>query len=47
MSDFGVDGEMIKQIIEPKLIYYKVDDKLKATINSVIESKMKVKKNDK
>ena len=47
MSDFGVDGEMIKQIIEPKLIYYKVDDKLKSTINDVIASKMKVKKNDK
>ena len=46
MSDFGIDGEMIKQIIEPKLIYYKVDDKLKATINDVIASKMKVKKND-
>jgi len=47
MSDFGVDGEMIKQIIEPKLIYYNVGDKLKATINDVIASKMKITKNDK
>jgi hypothetical protein len=47
MFDFGVDSEMIKQIIEPKLIYYKVDDKLKSTINDVIASKMKVKNNDK
>lgn len=41
MFDFGVDGEMIKQIVEPKLIYYNVDNKLKATINDVIQSKMK------
>ena len=44
MFDFGVEGDMIKQIIEPKIEYYKVDDKLKSTIYDVINSKIKGKK---
>ena len=44
MFDFGVDTETIKEIIEPRVEYYKVDKKLKKTINDVIESKSKEKK---
>lgn len=44
MFDFGVEGDMIKQIIEPRIEYYKVNDKMKKTINDVIESKLKAKK---
>lgn len=47
MSDFGVDGEMIKQIIEPKFGYYNINDNLKSTINEVINSKIKNDKKDK
>ena len=32
MSDFCIEGEMIKQIIEPELDYYKINDNLKSTI---------------
>ena len=41
MFDFGVDGNMIKDIIEPKVLYYKINDNLKDTINDVIDSKIK------
>ena len=44
MFDFDVDGEMIKQIIEPRIEYYKVNNNLKKTIIDVIESKIKTKK---
>ena len=44
MLDFGVDIKAIKQIIEPRVEYYKVDKKLNKTINDVIESKSKTKK---
>ena len=44
MFDFGVDGEMIKQIIEPRIEYYKVDEKSRKPINDYIESKIKAKK---
>ena len=48
MFDFDVDGEMIKQIIEPRIEYYKVGDKFKKTINDYIQTKLKAKKkNDK
>ena len=47
MHDFGVEGDMIKQVIEPKIEYYNVDDKLKATIFDVINSKSKLEKNKK
>ena len=43
MFDFGVDGEKIKQIIEYRVEYYKLDNKLKKTINDVIASKLKIK----
>ena len=44
MFDFGVDGEMIKQIIEPRIEYYKVDEKSRKPINDYIETKIKAKK---
>ena len=47
MFDFGVDGNMIKNIIEPKILYYKIGDNLKDTINDVIVSKIKGKENEK
>jgi hypothetical protein len=43
MSDFGVEGNIIKQIIEPKIDKYKLNDNLKKTIFEVIESKLKEK----
>ena len=46
MYDFDVEGDVIKQIIEPKIEYYKIDDKLKATLYDEIKSKLK-EKNDK
>ena len=39
MFDFGVDGNLVKEIIEPKIQFYKVDDKLAKTINDVMNSK--------
>ena len=39
MFDFGVDGNLVKEIIEPKIQFYKVDDKLSKTINDVMNSK--------
>ena len=47
MSDFGIEGEMIKQIIEPELDYYKINDNLKSTINEVIDTKIKIDKKNK
>ena len=46
MFDFGVDGNLVKEIIEPKIQFYKVDDKLSKTINDVMNSKSnpKIKK---
>ena len=46
MFDFGLDDNLIKEIIEPKIEYYKISDNLKDTINDVIVSKIKAK-NDK
>ena len=43
MVDFGVEGDMIKQIIEPKIESYKLSDNLKKTINEYIASKIKEK----
>ena len=45
MFDFGVDGNLIKEIIEPKILYYKIGDNLKDTINDVIVSKIKENNN--
>ena len=39
MFDFWVDGNLVKEIIEPKIQFYKVDDKLSKTINDVMNSK--------
>ena len=39
MFDFGVDGNSVKEVIEPKIQFYKVDDKLSKTINDVMNSK--------
>ena len=39
MFDFGVEGNLVKEIIEPKIQFYKVDDKLSKTINDVMNSK--------
>ena len=47
MSDFGVEGEMIKQIIEPELDYYKINNNFKLTINEVIDTKIKSDKKNK
>ena len=44
MFDFEVEGEMIKQIIEPRIEYYKVEEKFRKTINEYIENKLKTKK---
>ena len=41
MFDFGFDGQMIKNIIEPNIEYYKIANNLKKTISDVIESKIK------
>ena len=43
MFDFGVDENLIKAIIEPKLEFYKVDEKLTKTIMDVMDSKIKAK----
>jgi hypothetical protein len=43
MSDFEVDGNIIKEVIEPKILSYKISEKLKNTIYEVIEAKMKEK----
>ena len=46
MFDFGADDNMIKEIIEPKMIFYKIEDNLKDTINDVIVSRTKAKNNN-
>ena len=43
MFDFGVEENLIKAIIEPKLEFYKVDEKLTKTIMDVMDSKIKGK----
>jgi hypothetical protein len=44
MTEFGLEPEKIKEIIEPKIIYYKLNDALKLTINDVLNSKIEVEK---
>ena len=39
MFDFGIEDNLIKSIIEPKIEFYKVDDKLSKTINDMMNSK--------
>ena len=43
MFDFGVDDNLIKNIIEPKIKFYKVEEKLAKTIFEVMDSKIKAK----
>ena len=43
MFDFGVEENLVKAIIEPKIKFYKVEEKLSKTINDVMESKIKEK----
>ena len=43
MFDFGVEENLVKAIIEPKIKFYKVEEKLSKTINDVMESKIKAK----
>ena len=42
MAEFGCDFQNIKEIIEPKILYYKLSDALKVTINDVINTKMEI-----
>ena len=43
MFDFGVDDNLVKTIIEPKVKFYKVDEKLAKTIYDLMDSKIKGK----
>ena len=43
MFEFGVDKNLVKEIIEPKISYYQIGDNLKNTIYGVIDSKIKDK----
>ena len=44
MAEFGVDAQSIKEVIEPKIVYYKLNDALKNTINDVLNSKIENEK---
>ena len=41
MFEFNVDSKVVKEVLEPKINYYKLNDALKHTINDVILSKQK------
>ena len=43
MFDFGGDEKLIREIIEPKIIFYKIEDQLKSIIYELIENKFKGK----
>jgi hypothetical protein len=43
MFDFGVEENLIKGIIEPKLEYYNVEEKFKKTIIDMMNSKTNAK----
>ena len=47
MAEFGCDIQSIKETIEPKILYYKLNDTLKKTINDVLNSKNKAEKEEK
>ena len=47
MFEFDVDPNEIKEILEPKINYYKLNDSLKNIINDVITSKQEEKKIEK
>lgn len=41
MFDFGAEENLVKEIIEPKMDFYKLDDKFKSTLNNEIVNKKK------
>ena len=47
MFEFEVEDELIKELLGPKISYYKLNDSLRNTINEVIDSKREQKKIDK
>ena len=47
MFDFELNPNLIKEIIEPKMIFYKIGDHLRDTINEVIVTKIKSKEEEK
>ena len=44
MAEFGLDAQSIKDVIEPKIFYYKLNDTLKNTINDVLNAKIEGEK---
>ena len=49
MHEFNLDSQTIKDILQPKIIFYRLNDEFKGTINEVIqnrENNKKEKKND-
>ena len=44
MAEFGCDFQIIKDIIEPKIKYYRLNEALQFTINDVLKTKMEVEK---
>jgi len=47
MFDFGADEKLIKEIIEPKIVFYKIEDQLKSIIYELIVNKFKEKEKNK
>jgi hypothetical protein len=47
MFDFGVEEKLVKEIIEPKILFYKIEDKRKNTIYDYIKTTSKGKDNKK
>ena len=46
MFEFDLETETIKEILNPKISYYKLNNELKETINDVIEAKKNQKKEE-
>ena len=46
MFEFDVESDLIRELLYPKVSYYKLNESLKSTINDVIESKKAQKKID-
>lgn len=44
MAEFGLDAQSIKEVIEPKIFYYKLSEDLRNTINDVLDSKIEGEK---
>ena len=45
MFEFDIESNIIQEILEPKINYYKLNEGLKSTINDVIKSKQEEKEN--